>query len=217
MQTNGNKTKIGFWSHRSNAFAKIGSILELSSLKVDKFPDEPPRNLSTTGYTRFKVLTGELHKKIWEPITETDGILQDYTVDVVSDIRCYKSCHNCKKKVFETNARTCSKCSEVLTSLRDDFRYSIYLTKENQNEELQGFRKNLDEDGKIMLDGFNVTDADEVEDQLNNFFGGKEVDVEYTVDGDQKTIEKISLKKIPVDSNIKEDEPDKKKLKKEEK
>ena len=93
----------------------------------------------------------------------------------------------------------------------------MYLTKGDANEELQGFRKNLDDDGKTILDGLDVTDANGVEDRLNDIFGTKEVNIEYTLDSDQKTIEKINMSKSQKQNGAEDGEPNKKKLKKEEK
>ena len=189
----GKVTYFGFWGQRANVFAKVDNVLHCTNMKVDKYPDTPPHNLYTTGQTRFKVVTEDQHMAVFKNITESDGSFHNSIVDVISDVACYKSCPNCTKRT-SVDERTCPKCKEVLTTLRDDFRFKMYLKNDNCCEEVQGWRRQVDEFGAEMFDGLKVMDHNDVEDRLNDFFGGKKVNVEFTLNNDdQKLIYKVSL------------------------
>ena len=190
----GNKTYFGFWGARSNAFAKVGSVLEFVNLKVDKYPNPPqPRNLFTIGSTRFKILADKATLNVFDKVGEHDGYLEEYSVDIVFDVSCYKSCPNCTKKIYNQEDRTCSKCKEVLTTLCDDFRFKLYLTKEDSYEEVQGFRKGLSEFGKIIFDNLDTKNPGDIEEKLNEVFGGKKINVEFTLNDGQKMLHRLFL------------------------
>ena len=84
-----------------------------------------------------------------------------------------------------------------MESLALNFTFELFLKKEDKFEQLQGFRKNLVEFGSSILqylDTGNHVESDLpeiIENQLNAFFEGKKVTIEYSKRKKEKFIHKI--------------------------
>ena len=106
-----------------------------------------------------------------------------------------------------------AKCKAVLTTVVEDFRFKMYLKKEDEYVEVQGFKKSIG-DWKSVFHDLDVTEKDDVEERLSSVFEGKIFTVDFDLkDGDQKTIQKIRPE-MKTESNETNDEPQKKKSKK---
>ena len=209
---NGMKIHFALWGPKNNAYANIGDILEFSNMKVDKFPPKPPHFLATTDSTVIRVLKDKTALSAFEKVQGCDGTLVDYYVEIVHDVGCYKSCAKCGKGVHEDN-KICQKCKAVLTTVVDDFRFKMYLKKEDEYVELQGFKKSIGEWESVFHD-LDVTERDDVEEKLSSVFEGKIFTVDYDLkDEDQKTIQKIHPA-LKTESKESEEEPKKKKARK---
>ena len=209
--------KVGFaiWGNRNNAVVKIGEILEVTNMKVDKFPKQPPHHLYTTDSTHISVLKDKGTLAAFDNVQEHDGTLQDYSVDTIHDVGCYKSCPSCGKGNDEDN-KTCKKCKSVLTNLIDDFWFKMYLKKDGDYVEVTGFKKCIGEFESVMKN-LDKTCEDDVEDWLNDQFEGKVVTINYNLkNGMQKIIHKIHFAMKPEINEEKneDEEPAKKKAKK---
>ena len=212
----GNKIGFAFWGNRNNALVKIGEILEVTNMKVDKFPKDPPHHLYTTDSTRISVLKDKGTLAAFGDVQEYDGTLQDYSVDSVHDVGCYKSCPSCGKGNDEDN-KTCKKCKAVLTTLIKDFFFKMYLKKDGDYVEVTGFKKSIGELASAMKN-LDMTSEDDVEDWLNDQLVGKIVTINYNLkNGMQKIIHKIYLTMKPevAEEKNEDEEPAKKKAKKE--
>ena len=211
----GNKIVFAFWGHKNNALVKIGDILEVTNMKVDKYPKIPPHHLFTTDSTKIRVLNDKGTLAAFGNVQDFDGTLKDYTVDTIHEVGCYKSCPDCRKANDE-DSKTCKKCKAILTYLIEDFFFKMYLKKDGDYVEVTGFRKSFGEFESLMKN-LDMTCGDDVEDWLNSQFEGKVMTIDYTLkNGTQKMIHKIHLDVKPEANEDKADdeEPVKKKAKK---
>ena len=209
----GAKTIFAIWGKKNNEYAKIGDVLQFTNMKVDKYPKSPPHYLRTTDATKIRVLKDKQTMNVFNQVHDYDGTLEDYTVDIVHDVKCYASCPHCSKGTDE-ESKTCSKCKSLLDTLVEDFRFDMYLKKNGVYVDVRGFRKSLGDLKSLILKDLDATDSEDVEDKLNSVFGGKIVTIGYNIkDGEeQKTIQEIHLAVKP-DVKNEDEEPLKKKPK----
>ena len=156
-------------------------------------------------------------------------IFRDCTVSSVTIMTSYLNCKNCDKEIDneEEHFGQCSKCKQKFTSLVENFSFRLYLKIDGGYEPLKGSRKNLGDYESTILHDLDTNDLSEIEQHLESLFVGKKITVEYTMIPPskrdrimryrgQKFIHKIHqiASDQDIDLKVEDEEPPKKKVKK---
>ena len=186
-----NKTeaRLSIWAHFREKI-QVGRIYKITNMRVEKYPSEKPHQISTTMATKIYDVTDE-EKNTFKGISLIDGSHSGY-VEAFHDIYKYESCPKCKCKVDNTMI-LCGTCNTVLHDRIETFKYGLCM--------------NLGEDQMLNIIGFHpsvqpicdfptpLPSIEEIEDQLNDTFERKSVDVEYKINrkNDEKIVHQIKF------------------------
>ena len=99
------------------------------------------------------------------------------TVEGFSNVVCYVSCSNCRRKVHDRNASECDFCHFDL-EMKEDFRFHVDVSYDEngveKNETLLGFKSSLD----FYVAG--EKPQEEIEEELNGLYEGKQCSLTFT-------------------------------------
>ena len=185
----GTEAKISVWSHFIEQ-VHLDKIYRITNMRIEKFPDKKPHQISTTFTTKIIDITDE-KKEEFKGVSLIAGTVHGH-VEVFHGIYKYDCCYKCKCKVDATMIR-CATCNVMLEEKLQTFKYILCL--------------NLGNDEMFEITGFSPTivhvaalDApfpsnDDIEDHLNNALEKKHVEVEYTIKQttNDKIVHKVTL------------------------
>merc|ERR1712218_75090 len=97
----------------------VDMILQLSNLRVDKYPVNKPHYLKSTAATQLKNQTAELQEK-YSDISLSDGKLSG-VVECFFDVYTYTSCSSCNCKQEKNFCTRCNKTGQPM----NDFKYEV--------------------------------------------------------------------------------------------
>ena len=170
----------------------VGKSVRITNLKTEKFPPQKPHYIGTTMVTKISDLSEE-EQASFEKISLADGSISA-KCDIIFGVYIYDCCTYCKCKV-DNSMIQCGVCKKFIHDRKKTFKYQVSLhLEEDEMFTIVGFKDSLDDLIKLPNP---FPDEYELEDLLNDKFGGKFVKIEYTLN---KKDEKIVYKIWPITS-----------------